>query len=128
MAEEIKDLTGHILTEIGRMHTSSERIFDKLAEQGETLVRNTVSLEEHVRRTNILETKMDHVEDEVSGLSIHVTKINAILSIFKPTKDKLKILAVLAALATGGTGAYDLSSDKSFLKTQVKQFIEKVLE
>jgi hypothetical protein len=128
MAEEVKDLTGHLLNEIGRIHTSNERIFDKLAEQGETLVRNTVSLEEHVRRTNLLENKMTYVEDEVSELCLHVAKINTLVSIFKPTKEKLKIAALLCALAGGSVGTYHLSSDDSFLKTQVKQFIEKVLE
>lgn len=128
MAEEKRDLTGHLLNEIGRIHTSNERIFDKLAEQGETLVRNTVSLEEHVRRTNLLELKMDHVEDEVGEITVHIAKINTLVALFKPTKEKLKILALLGALAGGSVGTYDLSSDNSILKTQVKQFIEKVLE
>lgn len=124
MSEENESLTTHLLTEIGRMHTSQDRIFDKLSEQGETLVRNTVTLEEHVKRTNLLEKRFVNVETEVDGLKVHVTKINTILNLFKPTKEKLKVLLLLSALAGGGAGTYDLSSKNSFLKTQLEKILK----
>lgn len=93
-----------------------EKIRDEQIEQGKTLIRNTASLEEHIRRTNLLETKMTHVEEEVDGLKSHVDKVNFVLNLLKPTKEKLKWLLILSALTGGGMGGYELTKTETAKK------------
>ena len=120
---------GHIrgsLHDIRNSLGGLELIRDEQVEQGKTLVRNTVSLEEHVKRTNLLETKMEHVEDEVSGLKTHITKVTTLVELFKPTKEKIKWLIIAASLCGGSYGGYQLSSEKGMNKAL--QVIERVFE
>lgn len=126
MTEEVKGFTNHLLREMERVHGNNDRILEKLSEQNEVLVRNTVSLEEHVRRTNMLEEKMEHVETEVSEIKAHITKVNTVLDILKPTKEKLKIIAILSTLLGGSYGGYQLSLKDNLSKTI--QTIEKVIK
>lgn len=126
MPEEVKDLASHVLTEIHRIHNSHDKIFEKLSEQGETLFRNTVSLEEHVRRTNLLETKVAHVENEVDGLKSHVDKVNFLIDILKPTKDKIKWLLIISSVLGGSYGGYQLSEGDNLSKAV--EVIEKVIQ
>lgn len=47
-----------------------DKIDEKQGDMGKVLARNTATLEEHVRRTNILEDKVDRVEscvDKIKG-------------------------------------------------------------
>ena len=43
-------------------------IKDRLDNIDKTLIRNTLSLEEHIRRTNVLEQKMEPVEKHVLAM------------------------------------------------------------
>ena len=126
MAEEVNDLAGHLLTEIHRIHDSHDKIFDKLSQQGETLVRNTISLEEHIRRTNLLEKKMEHVEVEVNGLKNHVDRVNFIMGILKPTKEKIKWLIILGSILGGTYGGYQITDGTTLQKAQ--EVIQKIIE
>jgi hypothetical protein len=126
MAEEIKDIAGHILAEIHRIHNSHDKIYDKLSEQGETLVRNTVTLEEHVRRTNLLENKMTHIETEVNGLRTHINKVNFFISLLKPTRQKIKWILIILSLFGGSWGGYKLTDGDNLNKTIEK--IQKIIE
>jgi hypothetical protein len=92
------------------------KIRDEQIEQGKILVRNTVSLEEHIRRTNLLEEKMQDVDDHLDEVRIHITKINFIMGLLKPTKEKIKWLLILSALASGSYGTHELTKGDNFKK------------
>jgi hypothetical protein len=98
------------------------KIRDEQVEQGKTLVRNTVSLEEHIRRTNLLEKKVAHVEEQVGNVNKHVEKMKMWMSILKPTKTKLKWLLLASALATGSYGTKDYLENGELTK-QIKELI-----
>lgn len=53
--------------------------------------RNTLSLEEHIRRTELLETKLDSVELDIEPIKRHVVKVNAVIA----------VLGVLGAIILG---------------------------
>lgn len=90
-----------------------DKIVDKQTKHGETLVRNTVTLEEHVKgsiasnkRLEIVEKKLDHVET-------HVGKVELLIDLLRPTKKKIKILILALSLCGGSYGTYDeLTSPK----------------
>lgn len=46
-------------TDLERIETKLDRVSDTLSGQAVTLARNTVSLEDHVRRTNLLEARVE---------------------------------------------------------------------
>ena len=118
--EHIRESLHDIRNNLGELSL----IREEQTEQGKTLVRNTVSLEEHVRRTNLLEIKLEHVENEVNGLRTHVTKVNTVMGLFKPTKEKIKWLIIVASLCGGSYGGYQLSDEKGLNKAM--QVIERV--
>lgn len=71
MSEDLK----HLLQQMDmRFHESTRRFEDKLDVQNEILLRNTITLEEHVKRTNLLENRVDSVEKSVVQLDLHVKK------------------------------------------------------
>ena len=73
--------------DIKRLEAKLDKIADIQLDQAKLLERNTVTLEEHVRRTNILESKLEPVEK-------HVTMVNGV---FKA----LGIVATLVGIAGG---------------------------
>ena len=52
----------HILKTMELLSDSIDAVRQQQKKQGETLLRNTASLEDHIKRTNLLEEKMDKVE------------------------------------------------------------------
>lgn len=48
-----------------RLEDKIDKISDDISEVKVTLARNTVSLEEHVRRTNILEDKVEPMRKDI---------------------------------------------------------------
>ena len=52
-----------ILDNVSKLHDKVEKIEDTQDDMGKTLIRNTASLEEHVRRTNLLENKFERFEN-----------------------------------------------------------------
>lgn len=62
-----------------------DKIIDVQGEQAVTLARLTVSVEEHVRRTNILEDDMGPIKD-------HVSMVNGALKL-------IGVLGILAGIA-----------------------------
>ena len=109
-------LTDHILDHLNRIDNKQDKIFEELQTQNTTLVRNTVSLEDHIKRTNLLERKMDLIEEDVTKVEEKIFKIkenqdktNFIVNFLKPTKLKIKIITLLLGLI-GGT--YSISSSK----------------
>jgi hypothetical protein len=59
---------------------SLDKIKDEQVEQGKVLVQNTASLEEHIRRTNILEEEVQRIEEKMP-VPIPWKKVAAIVSI-----------------------------------------------
>ena len=57
-----------------------DKIRDEQSEQGKVLVQNTASLEEHIRRTNILEEEVQRIEEKMPT-PIPWKKVAAIVSI-----------------------------------------------
>lgn len=57
-----------------------DRVVDVLSEHGELLARNTASLEEHMRRSDALETRVEQVSDR-SDEAISFVKSLKILGI-----------------------------------------------
>jgi hypothetical protein len=53
-----------------RLENKIDLVIEKIHSIDKTLERNTVSLEEHMRRTNALELKLEPVERHVSGVSV----------------------------------------------------------
>lgn len=92
-----------------------DKIVDKQVEQGETLVRNTISLEEHIRRTNLLEAQVSATQEDVEDIKEHVDKMKVVGKLLTPTKAKVKwIVTILTALGLT-TGGVDLASKDSVL-------------
>ena len=126
---DFKDWSTLVMDELKRQGQSHRdmmneigKIRDEQIEQGKTLIRNTESLEHHIKRTDLLEKKVEHVENEVDGLKSHVDKVNFILGLLKPTKEKLKWLLILSALTGGGFGGYELTKSET-----VKKVLETIL-
>ncbi len=71
-------------SKLNKIETKIDTISSKMHSIDITLERNTASLEEHVRRTNILETKVEHVDS-------HVKMMNGALKL-------IGILALVAGL------------------------------
>lgn len=66
-----------------RIHKKLDKIDDRLGSIDVTLAKQAVSLDEHIKRTNLLEKKLEPVER-------HVMMVNGVL----------KFLGVLAIMAT----------------------------
>ena len=99
-----------------------DKIVDKQSEHGETLVRNTISLEEHIRRTNLLETDLKDTKEDVEDIKEHVDKIKFVMKVMTPTKSKLKWLAALLAASGLTTGGIDLASKDSFIIKAIEEY------
>ncbi len=54
-----------VLSEIRRLAREQAKLANKVGEYNETNIRNTASLEEHVKRTNLLEARLESIEDHV---------------------------------------------------------------
>ena len=69
-----------------RLENKLDTLGDKLADIDKTLTRNTVSLEDHVRRTNLLEEKLAPVEKHVAmiqGIVKFIALMGVLLGIAK---------------------------------------------
>lgn len=56
------------MSDFERIEAKLDKVIEAQAEQGLTLVRNTVSLEEHVKRTNLLEKEHHALRKEMEPL------------------------------------------------------------
>lgn len=81
-----------VLSEIRRLARDQAKLVEKVDKYNETNVRNTATLEEHVKRTNLLEARFEHIED-------HVEEARPVVSVlywlFK--RDNMITKAILAA-------------------------------
>lgn len=121
-----------LLVEHLRQHDNNHRDLlqkiDKISERQldheKTLLRNTITLEEHVKGSIATNKRLKHVEDQLMQVQDHVTKVQWWMEILKPTKQKILILATAISLATGGSIGIDLMSEKSKVK-QIMQILYK---
>ena len=77
------------------------KIIEKLDTQSEDIsvikvdvAKNTVSLDEHIKRTNLLEESMNGIREEMKPVQRHVDAVNTILKL-------IGFLAVIAGAITG---------------------------
>jgi hypothetical protein len=75
-----------------RIESKIDKVVEHIGSIDVTLAKQSVILDEHIRRTNILEKKFEPVEEHVA--SVHTS--------LKTLKFALKILAILGA--SGGLG------------------------
>ena len=75
-----------------RIEDKIDKVVAHLGSIDVTLAKQSVILDEHIRRTNLIEDKLDPIEEHVSSVR------NA----FKTTKFVLNLLALLGA--SGGVG------------------------
>lgn len=71
---ELKHLISSIERIDSRLHETTLRLEEKLDSHNHILLRNTITLEEHVRRTNLLEDRVENVEKDMTGILLHVRK------------------------------------------------------
>jgi len=97
----------HVLAELKRLDRANEHLhskFDKLHlsldKYNEILVRNTASLEEHMRRTNLLESRLEKVDQEVDGLSAHIDRVKSIMN-FVSSLFSLKSRFIVKLICSG---------------------------
>lgn len=64
---------------IEKLDNRIEKIDNKLDHISETLIRNTESLEYHIKRTNLLETKIQTLDNDLKPIERHVTLVNGII-------------------------------------------------
>ena len=91
---------------LDEIRTDVRGVRSELHDNNEALLRNTITLEEHVRRTDILQDTVNKLLDLISKFEArmahvdkHVYKVEGILSVFRPTPAKVGIL-VSAVTAT----------------------------
>ena len=71
----------HILSELKRLHDGQEIMSDKIERYNVTLVVNTASLMEHMRRTEILENDLKPIKRHVAMLDGGL-KLLGVLALF----------------------------------------------
>lgn len=69
--------------QIERILDKLEKIDDKIADIDRTLVKNTESLQEHMRRTNLLEQHLNKQDQKLEPVFKHVDRVGFIVSILK---------------------------------------------
>jgi len=117
MTDEVKssDLIVEHLRQQDQNHRSVLGKLDTISERQnsheKTLLRNTITVEEHVKGAIATNQRLTHVEDQLQGIQNHVSKIQWLMQILKPTRKKLLMLATAASLATGGSIGIDLASE-----------------
>lgn len=127
MENRISDI---ILEELKRHNAKLDNIVDRQFYQHETLIKNTVSLEEHMKRTDILEKRnsmteeiIQEIKDELGEIKAFIKNINLILELIKPTKEKIKWVVLAAGLLLG---SYTTIEKKEILQQFFKD--EKTIE
>lgn len=101
-----------------------DKIHDKQIEQGKTLLRNTITVEEHVKGSIATNKRLTHVENQLFDIQKHVSKVQWVWNILIPTRKKIAILLTLLSLLTGGSIGVDLASKEPKVKKILKLLSE----
>ena len=85
------------------MKSGLDNVREELIKQNEISLRNTISLEDHMKRTNLLENYVQTVEkqlqlvqNQLAHVDTHVEKVEKVIGFFSLTPKKLWILLSLA--------------------------------
>lgn len=89
----------HIQATLQRIIDAISDVRNKQDQQTETLIRNTVSLEEHMRRTELLEEANNKTNERLEPVIKHVDAVNLILKIGAAA---LTLVGIVAAMKQGG--------------------------
>lgn len=68
----------HVLSTLEELSKSFDKLDEKQRVQNETLIRATLSLEEHIRRTELLEAQAASLKTEVHRIEEHVTRVEGV--------------------------------------------------
>ena len=77
------DINERIFDKLEKLDDKIEKLDDKLDSVDKTLVRNTISLEIHEKRTTELEIFVKLLESELKPVKTHVDRIKFLLGIIK---------------------------------------------
>lgn len=80
---DLKDLQKILEKMDLKQDTNHKETQEKFRSIDATLIKNTQSLIEHVRRTNLLEKEVHKTNVEVKAISTHVTKVQFAVTSFK---------------------------------------------
>lgn len=88
--------------DITRLENKVDKIVDDIGEIKIIMARNTVSLEEHIKRTNLLEEEVKRLDEDVRPVKDHVTAMKhsgkLIYTVIKLLAALASIIGVIAAL------------------------------
>lgn len=88
---EWKEWRQFVLAELKRLSKDTAQTHKRLETYNEILIRNTTSLEEHVKRSNLLEMRIEQVDEQVKRTANLVSFFNWLTN-----KDNLITKAILA--------------------------------
>lgn len=66
---------------LARIEQKVEKIDDHLASMDKTLVKQEANLEEHMRRTELLEEQHKHFETELEPINAHVNQVKGVIKL-----------------------------------------------
>ncbi len=112
---DFKEYSELILHELKRIDKKIEKHDDRLDEYNENLLRNTITLEEHVKgsiasnkRLIIVEDSLKELDNKVSHIDTHVTRVQRVVLFFSPTTKRIKWMASIIGLIASAYGLYVL--------------------
>ena len=97
-----------------------DKIQERQLEHDKLLLRNTITVEEHVKGAIATNKRLTHVENQLQQIQSHVTKVEWVSELLKPTKKKIMVLITLLSLLMGGGIGLDTASQNP----KIKQIIE----
>lgn len=69
------DWRQHVLKSLEDVERVLEKVTDKQAEQSEILTRNTITVEQHHRRSTLLEQEIKRMETDMAEVREHVQQV-----------------------------------------------------
>lgn len=116
MDQQAFELLKSMLSELG---DGLKEVRNEIHQSNETLIRNTVSLEEHIKRTNLLENyvkqveaQLKSVEAQLTHVDAHVVKVEGFMGYFKLTPKK----AIVIISAFGAVAAFLIEYKEIIIK------------
>lgn len=102
------ELVNQIAKQVDKLDSKIDRQSEKIGKYNEGLLRNTITLEEHVKGSIASNKRLTIVEDKIKHIDDHVSKIQKFLNLFSPTTRKLKWAIAFIGLISSGYGLYIL--------------------
>lgn len=99
-----------------------EKIQNKQLDHEKILLRNTITVENHVKGSIATNKRLEIVEEKLFDMTEDVAKAKMLWDIFKPTKKKVVGVLILLSLLTGGGITLDKYVDQQELQKIIKVF------